>query len=158
MDEWFIVYLLREVITQFLGLVARVVDSEGGILLIEKYGRYRNTLGRSAPVDSVWCQEWNVPNLFVHQAQEWAYQWGKCWVRSTRWIMIFGRKGNITKSLISLNEGLSLFRFFEPVVPEDSPLELVRKARARRIMSEEIRFEILDKWSICKFLLFLNTS
>ena len=50
----------------------------------------------------------------------------------------FGRKGNITKSLMSLNEGLSLFRFFEPVVPEDSPLELVRKARARRIMSEEI--------------------
>ena len=53
MDEWFIVYLLREEIAQFLGLVARVVDSEGGILLIEKYGRYRNTLGRSAPVDSV---------------------------------------------------------------------------------------------------------
>ena len=53
MDEWFIVYLLREVITQFLGLVARVVDSEGGILLIEKHGRHGNTLGHGAPVDGV---------------------------------------------------------------------------------------------------------
>ena len=46
---------------------------------------------------------------------------------------------------MSLSEGLSLFIFFEPVVSEDSPLELVRKARARRIMSEEIRLEMLDK-------------
>ena len=51
MDKWFIVYLLREVITP--GLVARVVDSEGGILLIEKHGRHGNTLGRGAPVDGV---------------------------------------------------------------------------------------------------------
>ena len=53
MDEWLIMSLLREVITQFLGLAARVVDSEGGILLIEKHGRHGNTLGRGAPVDGV---------------------------------------------------------------------------------------------------------
>ena len=35
MDEWFIVSLLREVTTQFPGLVGRVVDSDGEILLIE---------------------------------------------------------------------------------------------------------------------------
>jgi len=35
MDEWFIVSLLREVTMQFPGLVGRVVDSDGEILLIE---------------------------------------------------------------------------------------------------------------------------
>jgi len=35
MDEWFIVSLLREVTMQFPGLVGRVVDNDGEILLIE---------------------------------------------------------------------------------------------------------------------------
>jgi len=35
MDEWFIVSLLREISIQFSGLVCRVVDSDGEILLIE---------------------------------------------------------------------------------------------------------------------------
>ena len=35
MDEWFIVSLLKEVTKQFPGLVGRVVDSDGEILLIE---------------------------------------------------------------------------------------------------------------------------